>query len=184
MHATARTTLLTTLFLSAALTGCGETSPSAKQVQTKMGETWDAMKTWGAEKRDALVKKTDEGLKSLEKPMADAKAAAGAAGSDAAQALDAAWKKTEEKLSALKSASGEGFAKARDEMVEAYEALRAFADPQLAMFRVAMMPPKASPEALGILRKAFTELWKNADTELQPQVAEVRRRMAKLAGES
>ena len=55
----------------------------------------------------------------------NAKAAAGAAGSDAAQALDAAWKKTEEKLSALKTASGEGYAKARDEMVEAYEALRA-----------------------------------------------------------
>jgi tetratricopeptide (TPR) repeat protein len=29
----------------------------------------------------------------------------------------------------------------------------------------------------------FTDLWKDADTELQPQVAEVRRRMAKLAGE-
>jgi tetratricopeptide (TPR) repeat protein len=29
----------------------------------------------------------------------------------------------------------------------------------------------------------FTDLWKNADTELQPQVAEIRRRMAKLAGE-
>jgi hypothetical protein len=43
----------------------------------------------------------------------------------------------------------------------AYEALRSFANPQLAMFRVAMMPPKASPEALGILRTAFAELWKN-----------------------
>jgi putative tricarboxylic transport membrane protein len=43
----------------------------------------------------------------------------------------------------------------------AYEALRTFADPQLAMFRVAMMPPKASPEALGILRTAFAELWKD-----------------------
>ena len=42
-----------------------------------------------------------------------------------------------------------------------YEALRAFANPQLAMFRVAMMPPKASEEALGILRTAFAELWKN-----------------------
>jgi hypothetical protein len=41
----------------------------------------------------------------------------------------------------------------------ACRALRAFADPQLAMFRVAMMPPKASPEALGILRTAFAELW-------------------------
>jgi tripartite-type tricarboxylate transporter receptor subunit TctC len=44
---------------------------------------------------------------------------------------------------------------------KAYEALRAFADPQLAMFRVALMPPKASEEALGILRTAFAELWKN-----------------------
>lgn len=43
----------------------------------------------------------------------------------------------------------------------AYEALRAFADPQLAMFRVALMPPKANQEALGILRTAFAELWKN-----------------------
>jgi hypothetical protein len=43
----------------------------------------------------------------------------------------------------------------------AYEALRSFANPQLAMFRVAMMPPKASPEALGILRTAFAELWKD-----------------------
>jgi hypothetical protein len=42
-----------------------------------------------------------------------------------------------------------------------YEALRAFANPQLAMFRVAMMPPKSSEEALGILRTAFAEMWKN-----------------------
>jgi putative tricarboxylic transport membrane protein len=42
-----------------------------------------------------------------------------------------------------------------------YEVLRTVADPQLAMFRVAMMPPKASDEALGILRSAFAELWKN-----------------------
>ena len=42
-----------------------------------------------------------------------------------------------------------------------YQALRSFADPQLAMFRVALMPPKASNEALGILRTAFTEMWKN-----------------------
>ena len=42
-----------------------------------------------------------------------------------------------------------------------YKVLRAFSDPQLAMFRVAMMPPKASPEALGILRTAFAELWKD-----------------------
>jgi len=42
-----------------------------------------------------------------------------------------------------------------------YQALRAIADPQLAMFRVAMTPPKTSDEAVGILRAAFAELWKN-----------------------
>src|SRR5262249_7221446 len=43
----------------------------------------------------------------------------------------------------------------------AYQALRALADPQLAMFRVALAPPKASGEALGTLQSAFTEMWKN-----------------------
>jgi hypothetical protein len=43
----------------------------------------------------------------------------------------------------------------------AYKALRAIADPQLAMFRVAMMPAKASEESVGILRGAFAEMWKN-----------------------
>jgi hypothetical protein len=117
--------LALTLLVALGLSACGEPSPSAKAVQDKLGETWDAMKTWGAEKRDALVQKTDEGLKSLEKPLADAKAAAGEAGSDASRALDGAWDTAKQKLEALKNASGEGFAKARDEMVEAYEALRA-----------------------------------------------------------
>ena len=43
----------------------------------------------------------------------------------------------------------------------AYEALRSFANPQLAMFRVALMPPKASDEAIAILRSSFTEMWKD-----------------------
>ena len=42
-----------------------------------------------------------------------------------------------------------------------YEVLRAVADPQLAMFRVAMMPPKASEEALAVMRTAFNDLWKD-----------------------
>jgi tripartite-type tricarboxylate transporter receptor subunit TctC len=42
-----------------------------------------------------------------------------------------------------------------------YEVLRTASDPQLAMFRVAMMPPRASEEAVAIMRSAFVELWKN-----------------------
>ncbi|HEY7242869.1 MAG TPA: hypothetical protein VH678_03185 [Xanthobacteraceae bacterium] len=42
-----------------------------------------------------------------------------------------------------------------------YEALRASADPQLAMFRTAVMPPKTPEEALNPMRAAFIELWKD-----------------------
>jgi putative tricarboxylic transport membrane protein len=42
-----------------------------------------------------------------------------------------------------------------------YEALRTSSDPLVAMFRTALMPPKASGEAVTIMRAAFVELWKN-----------------------
>ena len=42
-----------------------------------------------------------------------------------------------------------------------YKALRAVSDPQLAMFRVAMMPPKSSDEAVTTMRAAFAEMWKS-----------------------
>ena len=43
----------------------------------------------------------------------------------------------------------------------AYEALRAFSNPQLAMFRIALAPPGTPPETIATLRAAFIELWKN-----------------------
>ena len=42
-----------------------------------------------------------------------------------------------------------------------YRALRAISDPQLAMFRSAMMPPKTTPEAVAVMRRAFVEMWKD-----------------------
>src|SRR4029079_7121877 len=42
-----------------------------------------------------------------------------------------------------------------------YEVLRTIGDPQLAMFRVALMPPKTSAEAVAIMRAAFVEMWKS-----------------------
>jgi len=42
-----------------------------------------------------------------------------------------------------------------------YEALRAESDPQLAMFRTAVMPPKATEEAVAEMRAAFIELAKD-----------------------
>jgi tripartite-type tricarboxylate transporter receptor subunit TctC len=44
-----------------------------------------------------------------------------------------------------------------------YEALRAEADPQLAMFRTALMPPKTPDEAVAVMRSAFIELSRDAD---------------------
>ncbi len=40
-----------------------------------------------------------------------------------------------------------------------YEVLRAASDPLLAMFRVAMMPPKASGKSLEVMRSSFVDLW-------------------------
>jgi hypothetical protein len=42
-----------------------------------------------------------------------------------------------------------------------YQAMRAASDPQLAMFRVAVLPPKSSREAVTIMRAAFDDLWKD-----------------------
>lgn len=42
-----------------------------------------------------------------------------------------------------------------------YQVLRTMIDPQLAMFRVALMPPKTSEEAVATMRKAFVDLWKS-----------------------
>lgn len=45
----------------------------------------------------------------------------------------------------------------------AYEVLRTVGDPQLAMFRVVLMPPKTPDAAADALRSAFTEMWKNPE---------------------
>jgi hypothetical protein len=44
-----------------------------------------------------------------------------------------------------------------------YQAMRAASDPQLAMFRVAVLPPKSAGEAVTVMRTAFDDLWKDQD---------------------
>jgi len=44
-----------------------------------------------------------------------------------------------------------------------YEVLRAAIDPQVAMFRTALMPPKAPNDLVILMRSAFVELWKDRD---------------------
>jgi hypothetical protein len=40
-----------------------------------------------------------------------------------------------------------------------YQVMRAASDPQLAMFRVAVLPPKATGDAVTVMRTAFDDLW-------------------------
>lgn len=42
-----------------------------------------------------------------------------------------------------------------------YRALRAISDPQLAMFRTALTPPKTPDETVAVLRASFIEMWKD-----------------------
>ncbi len=42
-----------------------------------------------------------------------------------------------------------------------YEALRTVGDPQLAMFRVVLLPPKALRRATAAMRAGFVDLWKD-----------------------
>ena len=43
----------------------------------------------------------------------------------------------------------------------AYEVLRAGSDPLVAMFRTALMPPKAPNDLVTLMRSAFVQLWKD-----------------------
>ncbi len=42
-----------------------------------------------------------------------------------------------------------------------YQILRTMIDPQLAMFRVALMPPNTAEDAVAAMRKAFIDMWKS-----------------------
>jgi hypothetical protein len=42
-----------------------------------------------------------------------------------------------------------------------YQVMRAASDPQLAMFRVAVLPPQAAGDAVTVMRTAFDDLWKD-----------------------
>jgi hypothetical protein len=44
-----------------------------------------------------------------------------------------------------------------------YQTMRAASDPQLAMFRVAAMPPKSPADVVAAMRSAFDELWQDQD---------------------
>jgi uncharacterized lipoprotein YehR (DUF1307 family) len=98
---------LFSLCLVGLLAGCGESGESWKQVQEKGGETWDALKTWSAEKsaeaRAAFTKKMAE----LKPQLEVARVAAQKAGAQTSKELEAAVQAAEVGLKDLKGATAE-----------------------------------------------------------------------------
>ena len=117
-------TLAMVFGVGAGMSGCGEPSPTAKRVQDKLGETWDAMKTWGVEKRDEFLKSASPKLDELKQAFADAKVSAAKTSAESAQRLEEGWNGVQQKFDAMKAATGTEWAKHRDAFVEAYEAYK------------------------------------------------------------
>ncbi len=106
------------------LAGCGESSPETKKLQQKIGETWDAMKTWGVEKKDEFVKSASPKLDELKQKFAEAKVSASKTSAEAGQKLEEGWNDVQQKFDAMKTATGAEWAKHRDAFVEAYDAYK------------------------------------------------------------
>lgn len=104
--------------------GCGEPGPTAKKVIDKASETWDAMKTWGIEKKDDFVKSASPKIDELKQGFADAKAAAAKKGAEAGKQLEEGWNGVEQKFDAMKTATADTWAKHRDAFLEAVDAYK------------------------------------------------------------
>jgi hypothetical protein len=119
--------LLSALLLSAPLLlgGCGEASDSWKNVQETSGETWDALKTWSAEKsgevRTALKKKMDD----LEPQLKAARLAAAKGGEKASAELEKSVEDAKDALDALKTATASTWKDAVVGFKSALESLKA-----------------------------------------------------------
>ena len=107
----------TTLLLALASCGCGEPGPEAKRLRQEVGEAWDAMKDWGAAKKEEFVQKSGPMLDSMKKKVSEKSG-------EAAVAAQEGWKVVEQKFAEMKDASGDNWAKARDAFREAYESLK------------------------------------------------------------
>ena len=113
--------ILGALVLLAGLHACGETG---EKITETLGETWDAVKDFGVEKRGEAEMFFEKNLDGLDEKLASAKKKAAALGEDAGKALDTSWSEALKKLEALKSAGEDGWEVARDEFVKAWEALK------------------------------------------------------------
>lgn len=116
-------TWLVGVLILAALVACGD-SQEATSVKKEVGEAWDAVKAWGVARRADAEKVFSEGMDSLSRTYEAAKAKARASGGAAEKALEAKWGDVSQKLADLKAAAADKWEHARDEFVQAYEALK------------------------------------------------------------
>ncbi len=107
-------------FLAAPFTGCGQPSDELKQVGTKIGETWDAVKTYSIKKKDEAVGLFNKGIEDITPAYETAKEKAAALGGDAAEVLDKEWDVVKQKLEEAQNATAENWDSARDAFVKAY----------------------------------------------------------------
>ena len=110
------------------LIGCGETSDSWKKVEETSGATWDAVKTWSAEKAGEARETLGKKMADLEPQLAAARVAAKQGGEEASAELEQAVEKAKTAFAALKEASGPTWRAAVEGFRTAYEALLAKID--------------------------------------------------------
>ena len=108
------------------MTGCGEqTKKDLQKVGEGLGQTWDAVKTFAVNRKDEAVAFFSKEMAEAPEKYAEARLEVEKVGADAKAALDAKWKDVETTFEAAKTATGDGWAKARD---AAYDAFRAELD--------------------------------------------------------
>lgn len=116
--------LLIALAVLVLVPSCGEPGEELKNVGDKLGETWDAVKAYGVKKRQAFESWSSQALDDLDGQLDEAKRKAARAGDAAGKVIDEQWAVAQEKLEALKVAGADGWEKAKEEFVEATDALR------------------------------------------------------------
>ena len=106
------------------LVACGESSDSWDKVKEQSGATWDALKTWSAEKADEAKATLQKKMSDLEPQLAAARIAAKKGGEKAEAELETSVENVKSALEVLKSATAGTWKDAVQGFQAALEALK------------------------------------------------------------
>jgi hypothetical protein len=112
--------LLLACAASLALTGCGD--ETSQRVRTELGQAWGAMRTWGVERKDELVRSAGPMVDDLGRGLEAARQKAASAGAGASQRLDEGWQSVQRSFADMKASTGEAWARHRDAFLAAVDA--------------------------------------------------------------